>query len=294
VSTFAHIVNPAFVPDSADLLRAQPITFATMRQARLLAEPSVMVEQFTASYPTDQPVIPADFTPTPWLERSVLDVRPFHQTRKLPLLADILQRLYQASAAEYLIYTNVDIALQPDFYLRVNEFMQAGNDACVINRRTISDRYQVPAEIPLMLQEKGRPHKGWDCFVFKREHFPAYFLGDICVGAPRMGLALLSNLVAFATNFRELAQEKLTFHLGDRRAWQNKAWAEFAAHNTAELLAILSFLEDSRGPFAKNSIPGSYLWRHHTFGPLYDAWANRAFLPAEFAGFLNQILRRGN
>ena len=36
--------------------------------------------------------------------------------RKLPLLADIIERLYENSDAEWLIYTNVDIAVQPHFY----------------------------------------------------------------------------------------------------------------------------------------------------------------------------------
>ncbi len=70
----------------------------------------------------------------------MLDCGRFAVPRKLPLIKDILGRLYDASDAEYFIYTNVNIGLMPNFYVAVNAIIESGYDAFVINRRTISLR----------------------------------------------------------------------------------------------------------------------------------------------------------
>lgn len=293
MTAFAHIINPVYAPRSEDLLRAQPITFATMRQARLNCGPETEVLLLTAAYAEDKPAVPVDFQATPLLMRSILDLGQFEVPRKLPLLADILGRAYEATAADYLIYTNVDISLQPTFYTRVQTFVDAGWDAFVINRRTISNHFQSLDQIPLMLQERGRPHRGWDCFVFRRDYFPLLELGHVCVGLPRTGLALLANLVAVSGRIIEFTDERLTFHIGDARGWADPRLVDYMAFNTAEVLRILDRLEARYGPFPRTSIPGSYLWRMRTFGPLYESWSRRAVLPAGLARSLNRLLRGG-
>ena len=108
--TLAHIVNPVAIGETSDLFVAQPITFESMRLAREFARGTVDVSLHTAQFAEDHAIIPDYLACTPDLTRSVLDCGNFQVKRKLPLIKDILGRLYDASDAEYFIYTNVDIS----------------------------------------------------------------------------------------------------------------------------------------------------------------------------------------
>src|SRR4030065_1772620 len=116
----AHVINPVVVNELSDLYVAQPITFATMKTARDIASGTLEVILVSAQYPEDIPLVAKEFLLTPNLDRSVLDISTFSKKRKLPLIRDIMNRVYETSDAEYLIYSNVDIALMPHFYLAVN------------------------------------------------------------------------------------------------------------------------------------------------------------------------------
>ena len=196
------------------------------------------------------------------MQRSVLDFGVFNQPRKLPLLGDILTTAAANSQAEYFIFTNVDIGVMPYFYKSVAAYISRGHDAFTINRRTISDDYQDLSEIPLMYAEIGQPHRGWDCFVFQRQAISNFNLGTVCVGAPLVGLALISNLIAFARNFRQFEQEHLTFHMGNDRSWNKSPYKEYADHNQQQVLQILRELDEQCGGFSRQSPPGRYLFFH--------------------------------
>lgn len=269
----AHVVNLFAAPQGSAVWLAQQVTLASMQQAR--AATAVDVTQWAITTPADAALIPPDFATLPPLTRSVLDVATFRVPRPLPLLRDILDGLYAASAADYFVYTNADIGLQPDFYTAVAALVADGYDGFVINRRTISDDYDSPAQLAEMLAEAGKPHPGWDCFVFPRACYPRFKLGDVCLGAGRMGLALLANLVAYSNHFREFTELHLTFHLGDDRSWRNAALDDYAAHNTRAVMAALAAIEAEVGPFGRSTIPGRFLWRKRTFGALYDWWSRR-------------------
>ena len=219
--SFAHIINPVAVGPESDLHVAQPITFESMRLAREFAGPACDIDFFSAHYPEDQGIAPEFFSPTAPLDRSILDLGDFAQSKKLPILKDILDRLYDSSTAEYFVYSNVDIALMPNFYVTVRELINCGYDALVINRRTIPETFSKVEELPLMYAEAGKPHCGYDCFVFRRDSYPGYCLANCCIGAASIGSALLVNLACFGSRFREFSDLHLTFHIGDRRVWTN-------------------------------------------------------------------------
>ena len=103
----AHVINPVVVPPQSDLFIAQPVTFESMRRAAEWARGTAEVTLCAACYPEDEPLVPDGFLRTPSLERSVLNFGCFEKPRKLPLVGDILQRLYDASDAEWLVFTNV-------------------------------------------------------------------------------------------------------------------------------------------------------------------------------------------
>ena len=211
----AHIINPFTTDKSSDLFVAQPITFQSMLQARAKSKSLVKVDLLTAQFAEDLTQIPDGFQATKNLERSVLDLHSFKKKIKLPLLIDILQRLYTESEAEYLIYTNVDIGLYPDFYLKVNEFIQLGFDAFIINRRRIPSHYNSPSELDQIYHEKGKKHPGFDCFVFHRNLFPELKLDGICIGVPFIEISFSQNLFALSNHFKLIENEILTFHIGE-------------------------------------------------------------------------------
>jgi len=237
---FAHIIHPCLPPAGSDLHLAQPITFATMRTAHTFAQGQVDVQLYAVKQQDEAFAIPSGFIATPDLTRTVCEVSSFGIKRPLALIGDILERLYAVAIdAEYLIYTNVDIALQPYFYLAVNNLLDQGYDALIINRRTITTPYQSITEVPLMYAEEGIPHGGYDCFVFKRTVYPSYQLGNICIGAVGIGAALGVNMLYHAANFKEFTDLHLTFHLGDERIWRTDQYQDYARHNWQEFCQIL-------------------------------------------------------
>ncbi|MCP5108396.1 MAG: sulfotransferase, partial [bacterium] len=230
----AHIINPVKVDPSSDLHTAQPVTFETMLVARQFAAGSVEVSLYSTQFAEDRDFVPRFFKKTKDLERSVLDLGNFNVKRKLPILKDILDRLHSASDAGYFIYTNSDIALMPNFYTSIAKIIKQGHDAFVINRRTIPGHYSKIEDIPLMYSETGEPHKGWDCFIFKRELYSRFELGNVCVGIGGVGRVLIWNLIAQAAKFKEFKNRHLTFHIGNDRIWLNDEYSDYKQFNREE------------------------------------------------------------
>jgi len=202
------------------------------------------------------------------LDRSVLDLGQFQVPRKLPILKDILDRLYEASDADYFIYTNSDIGLMPYFYLTIKKLIEDGHDSFVINRRTISDKYKEIDEIPQMCSEVGEPHKGYDCFVFKREDYPKYVLGDVCLGIAWVGRALLANLFVNTNKFYEFKNLHMTFHLGNTWNWKKEKYADYTEHNKKEFINIMNTLDrnhDILDSQARSYLMDSGPQRHQLF-----------------------------
>ena len=247
----AHIINPAKVKKSSDLYRAQPITFKTMKVAKEFAThyapkgTSLDVTLYSAQFPWEGFRVPSNIKKTPRLSRSILDQGQFKVKRKLPLLKDILDRLYQVSDADYFIFTNVDIGLLPHFYLTAAKIIESGTEAFVINRRTIGAYTGSTTQIPRMYAEIGQPHCGHDCFISKREIYPQFKLGSVCVGIRLVGRVLLWNLVRFAPTFKELKDYHLTFHIGEGKEWKNPAYLDYDYHNHWQALEILEDLSDT-------------------------------------------------
>ena len=210
----AHIINPVNVNVASDLSFAQPITFETMRIAGEFAKNDVTVQMLTVQYPEDHEIIPAFFRKLPDLKRSVLDIQTFKIKKKYPLINDILLSLYEGTDCDYLIYTNSDIAIMPQFYLAVKGFIALGLDGFIINRRRVSSKFKSVNDIPLIWSEIGGPHPGFDCFVFHRSLVPKFILGNICVGVPFVEAALAYNLFAFCDSFRLFTDKHLTIHIG--------------------------------------------------------------------------------
>jgi len=231
MSKIAHVVHPVVVPPTSDLTIAQPVTFRSMEMAREYARGKADIELFTVKYADEDPLTLREATRLPDLDRSVKDVASFEEQRKLAILDDILKRLYDHTDAEYLIYTNVDIAVLPHFYVLVRKIIEQGYDAFAINRRTISDRWQSPEELPFMYSDIGDPHPGHDCFVFKRSVYPKYILENLCIGTEWIARTLLTSVACNAEKYYEFKDLHATFHIGDTRVWRTERYLDYSAHN---------------------------------------------------------------
>ncbi len=231
---FLHITNPVVVTSSSDLYKAQPITFETMEKAKSFADlENISVKQIAAYYPEDEVLVPKSFGKCPPLEHSCLDFHTFKKKRKLPLLQDILSAAYKYEEAEYVVYTNVDIALMPHFYVSAKKIMEEGYDVVNIFRRTLNNTYESLEEIPYMYADLGEDHPGTDCFIIKRSLLEKIELQKIVIGSQFVALALRTNLHAFANKIAEFPRMHMTFHLGDDREWLNHD--EYSAYNAAEV-----------------------------------------------------------
>lgn len=173
------------------------------------------------------------------LDRSVLDLGTFKHPRKLPFIKDILDRLYDETDADYLIYTNVDIALMPFFYLSTRDFFLQGHGFFVINRRTISDESPFPDQISRMRAEIGTAHPGLDCFVFPRTAYKDFFLGEACIGANHIGKIINTNLICNSERYEHFKDLHLTFHLADAVPWNLSKYEDYRNHNRNQLVHVL-------------------------------------------------------
>lgn len=248
----AHIVKPMIAAPGSEHAIAQPITFASMRAAAAQAKRNgIDVELWTAYLPEDEPAVPPDFRKAPVLRRAVGDLRTFRIRRPLPLFRDVLDAICKSTDAEYVIYTNVDIGLQPHFYAAVRDLIAEGHDAFVINRRTISDRYRSPGDLPAMYAEEGAPHPGYDCFVFRRDLYPRFVIGDVCLGNGHVDTPLVCSMIATAKNFVEIADARLTFHQGDSLGWWKWKYRDYILFNDRQAAKALLELARREGFLSK-------------------------------------------
>lgn len=284
----AHIINPFNAAPSSDLYTAQPITFATILEAKKRVEGKLDIELLTCQFTEDRNMVHPAFRLTKDLTRSVLDKGQFEKKIKLPLLADILERMYTESDAEYLIYTNVDIGLYPNFYEEVNAFIESGLDAFIINRRRIPEHFKRIEDIPAIYLEKGKKHPGFDCFVFHRDLYPKFELKDICIGVPFIEITFAQNLFALSTNFKLFDQETLTFHIG-MEIFKKRAPKEYFRYNKKQFWSAMNsplrkHISTSKFPYTNLLYPFRIIrWGLHPCIPI------RLVIRLEWERFLNQL-----
>lgn len=268
----AHIINPFQPPLSSDLYFAQQVTFETIRRARKEAFGVVEVEVCCVTYPEDQSVVPNDFTALPYLQQSVLNKSSFRVPRKLPLIAEILEVAFQQVESDFYIYSNIDISLYPDFYLKLYQYLNQGYDALLINRRRIKPVYHSLDDLDLILQQPGKSHPGFDCFVFHRSLYSKFYLADVCIGVPFFEISFSQNLFAYSKNLYWLRDINHTFHIG-MEIFKRRQPKEYVAYNRQQyyhvIYKILPDLDIHKIPFSDNSLLVRFFkWGIHPCFPI--------------------------
>jgi hypothetical protein len=252
----AHIINPFTAPKGSDLEYAQPITFETLRIAREKAAELMDVEILAACYPEDEKTVPEFIKKTPYLEKSVLDFGSFSKKIKLPLIAEILQKAMDESTADYIIYSNIDIGVYPDFYCKVNRLLEDGHDALIINRERIEPLYTSVDDLDKILTQEGKNHPGFDCFVFHRSLFEKMELENICIGVPFIEITFSQNIFHLAQKFRLIETDQYTFHIG-MEIFKKRAPKEYVQYNRNEFRKAIKKLD----PVLKSKhLPFSNVW----------------------------------
>ena len=245
---FTHLLNPFNAKPGSEHDIAQRVTFQALRNAcEESARAGIGVEVLAPIYPEDLPSVEAPARALPELARSVQDVHPMSPPRVFPLVQDLLNLAFSRGVGDYIVFTNVDISPQPFFYVVLDKLMRREADrAVIINRRTIRRVTSEPVTISLAYREAGNSHHGHDCFVFPRAWVPRVVLNDVCIGAPWWDYALLANLDALSRfQMFTYMHQRLTFHLGDDRAWTSlTSYDEF---NHTRLLGLLDALESEYG-----------------------------------------------
>jgi hypothetical protein len=197
--------------------------------------------------PGDRDIVPQDFIAAPSLTRTVLDVATVAVPRSLPLVFDIFDNgiglpedpREVPGCEDFIIFTNMDIHLQPHFYQAVAEFIRDGYDTIDVHRRTIPQYPPQVQLLPVMYAETGIHHGGLDCIIFPRRKYPSFIRNNACVGMSLVMKGVLVNCALQARRFLVVSNSRLTFHLGNDRAWAVPLFDDYTQHNLSQFQNVI-------------------------------------------------------
>lgn len=154
------------------------------------------------------------------LQRSIKDIHKFNKPKKFPLIFDILDTIKNIDG-DYVIYTNIDINIIPNFYNEIYEYIQKGFDGFTINRVTIHTNDILNSNINDLyeLVKDGEYHPGLDCFIFRKEILKDIPREDMCIGTSYFDRYIYNYVHSLSNNSVHMMKPYLTFHIGDDRNW---------------------------------------------------------------------------
>lgn len=243
VVSFSHIINPFPASEGSEHRIASDITYATLRAAVAEAQRAgLQVEVRAVVLPGDERAIEPPAVPAPKLERTVQNLRRLNPVRPLPLISDILTKGAEGAAGEHLIFSNMDISVQPHFYTALRDLILTRlgpSIPFVVYRRNIDSRFTRIEQIQEMYRAEGTMAYGYDCFVFPARYVMSLDLGNSCIGAGFFDNLLFSALDA-ASGFRaaRVMDVPLTFHIGNEIEWTRHM--DYLEHNLEEALAAIA------------------------------------------------------
>lgn len=258
--TFTHIIN-LYKTSNEESQQIMDFTCRSIINAKKYAG-GPNVQNLVACFQVEKDSIDSAFAEKVILKENIHDFLPSNDKRKLPILREILSLANTHGTGEYVIYSNADIALMPNFYYVVNKMLDNGYDAIIINRRRISKVYLNEPDLDMHYAEAGAPHPGFDCFVFRKDLIPQLELENVCTGIPGAENLLAHNLF-IKTNYCKLVTDAhLTFHIGMvlHNDWGSK---EQFAFNKRQ---FISRLKKMRKDIKIENFPGaelSFFKRHY-------------------------------
>ncbi len=109
----------------------------------------------------------------------------------LPAVADMLERAWHETTGDYLIYTDPDVCVAPEFFNVISSTVADGGEAYCITR-------------------SEQPLTDPDCIVVRRDILTQLKSRDVLAGAPRSTLGLLAGCMAHAQGFRIIDDANVT------------------------------------------------------------------------------------
>lgn len=210
--SLSHIINPVSSSENEELFQAQQVTFGSMLKAKKYSADENEIELCVINRSGEKDFVPDGFKVLAPMLRDIRDV--VKTTKPYPFLNDIILKHAQSTSADYLVYSNLDIAVMPFFYETISAYIEQGHDALVINRRRVHNKFAAEKNLNVLFAEHGGVHTGYDCFVIKKTLITKFIFKDICLGVPAVGNDLFYNIFAFAEKPVLLTDKHLTFHIG--------------------------------------------------------------------------------
>ncbi len=242
VVSFTHVLNPFPARVGSPHAVASRVTWMSLRVAYEAAvKQGIAVTCRAVVLRGDESAIEAPASETAYLTRTVQDIASLSPKRPLPLIADILAVGSLKASTSHIIFSNMDIAVQPYFYGELYAFIidKVGLETpFTVSRVNINADF---ADKPLdeMYAASGPVGQGYDCFVIPADMLGALDLGGCCIGAPHFDNLLVMELDLLAPEgIKSMGAERLTFHLGNDIAWA--AMIDYVEHNLTQSLAAIS------------------------------------------------------
>ena len=205
-----HLINPYTVRD--DHAKAlMELTFESLAIALQNCPDELEIQILGVTDKREAIDLPNFIQQQPSTLQTLKDIYPGQISLAFPLMQDLLN-VALSQEFDYLIYSNMDIILQPYFY-RYLATQLPEHDALVINRRRLADRKPL-AELAQLQSELGWSHPGFDCFVLERTLVEQFDFGQICIGVPFIESAFTHQIAAFANKPKFVLDAHLTLHVG--------------------------------------------------------------------------------
>lgn len=225
---FTHIINPYSTQQGSKEASVISLTYQGLRYAvKHARDVGVSVEVLGVCYEADAGSVRPPAKKAVKLTRTISDVEDVESKRALPLLEDVLDAGIVSGTGEYLVLSNMDIILQPYFYEILKKVVRVW-PAATISRRTLDCDIDSVGTIEECYAEPGRPHEGFDAFVFPKAWVEKFDLDHICYGAATFDKVLIANMDAIS-GFRTqwFNRQFLTMHIGDDKAWRKDAYTHY-------------------------------------------------------------------
>lgn len=201
------------------------------------------------------------------IERNSADLGiHFNAPRSLPVLSEIFKLPEEVvHPRSQLIFTNMDICVQPFFYCEIVKIIKAGFDCFVINRRTVpKDLLYMPLEEAFC--SDGEKHIGHDCFVLPTRILSKFNIRDHLLGIGFVFRPFLLNCILHGENFHEFDDVYMTFHYGDDMDWKSDKYADYLEYNRnlmievyAESKELIESADERKQEWIKKFFPFDFL-----------------------------------
>eukprot|EP00045_Choanoeca_perplexa_P009664 m.93474 g.93474 ORF g.93474 m.93474 type:complete len:796 (-) comp14986_c0_seq1:24-2411(-) len=205
------------------------------------------------------------------------------------MVDDVWRTGYELGRGKYFIYTNYDIIVRQDFYVKLQEMFEADTKLRFI------DNFREDLVVPINRSIEGwstsdifawqrvGEHPGHDCFVLPRVWVPCLHLADFMMGMGYWGVAVVRQIRQLADMFGYhvlVGTFKLTRHLGRRvlsgdkfigsgKDWQDQHDQQ-RKHNHWQYTKIVFRMRHEQGVYDAQVREGQHLnWSHTVVGSTY-------------------------